>query len=326
MIEYNYQCRNKSLLSHGFTAFFVHPLLKVIPRSLPANYISVISHFAVYLALYFSYVNGRPTVNFVLVSVLILLHLMGDKMDGIRARNTNTASPLGELIDHFFEVFNTGSIVFILFHLFDFSHQWILLFAVISALMVSMAKYYEQYKNGVRIIDRFGLFELKLMVLITILATCFEPVFIFLNQPYLYDYSIVEVGLLLAAAGGSLSFGRSYVRTKHVTYGFWLFIGLLLLVGISSFIVFEASLAAIITLFYGGLYVGNLLSGQLVDGVERSPGLFTPLFLFIHLVTDYFDPQNTFLILMIYLLVNLLITIIRAFKALKMYWHWVNPQ
>ncbi|WP_157493844.1 CDP-alcohol phosphatidyltransferase family protein [Fulvivirga imtechensis] len=296
--------------------------MKAIPEGVPANFISILSHFSVYLALYLSYSGGSAKAGSLLIPSLILLHLIADKMDGIRARNTGTDSPLGELIDHFFEVFNAGAIIFIAFHWFGFAHLWILIVAVSSTLLVSMAKFYEQYKNNIRIIDELGLFELKILLMTAILFSYFPQVYEFLHLNVAKGYSIIESVFMIAILGGLLSFVRTFQRISHATYGFWLFIFLLLVVLATSVLVFDVALASIVILLYGGLYIGNLLIGQLIDGAERSPGLFTPLFLIIHLATGYFNPQNTFLILVIYLLVNLLLAIFRGFRALKGHWQW----
>lgn len=326
MREYNYRCENRSGTQKAFIRMVVSPFLRIVPRFLPANYISILSHFALYLGLYFSYAGGRRSaVDFAVIPMLILIHLIGDKMDGIRARETNTASPLGELIDHFFEAFNTGAFIFIVFHWFDIAHEWVLMLAIGMALLVSMAKFYEQYKNNLRVIDVFGTFELKLITALAILVSFHPSVFQWLNRDIFSGYTIVEQLMILAAAGGIISFVRTVLRIRHITYGFWLFIFLLAVVMVTSTITFDEGLAAIIVLFYGGLYIGNLLSGQLVDGVERSPGLFTPLFLIIHVVTSYFNPFNTFFILMMYLIVNLTLTLIKGFRALKDGWYWHNP-
>lgn len=322
MDGYNYRCRNYSLFTVGFVKGFAQPLLKLLPAGLPANYISIISHFSIYLALYLSYSNGNTKIDSLLIPFLILVHLAADKMDGIRARSTHTASPLGELIDHFFEVFNAGAIIFLAFHWFEITHAWILIAMVSSALMVSMAKFYEQYKNNTRVIDEIGIFEMKILLMAAVLCSYFPQVYEALHLNLTQGYSIVEGVFIVATLGGLLSFVRTFQRINHVTYGFWLFIFLLLVVITTSTWVFDVVLASIVVLLYGGLYIGNLLIGQLVDGVEKSPGLFTPLFLIIHLATGYFNPQNTFLILIIYLLVNLLLAAFRGFRALRSHWQW----
>ena len=93
MKNYTYRQNNKSLLSKGFVSVLT-PLSNVIPAWLPANYLSIVSHLSVYIALYISYANNQlANLGFIIIPVLLLIHLITDKLDGIQARATRTESP-----------------------------------------------------------------------------------------------------------------------------------------------------------------------------------------------------------------------------------------
>lgn len=302
------------------------PLSRAIPAQLPANYLSIVSHLSVYLALYISYTNNQlGNSGFVIIPFLLLIHLITDKLDGVQARATKTASALGEFIDHFFEVFNQGVLVLVLWNLFNIRHDWVIVVVLTVLVLLKMTRYYEQYKANMLVKGAFGAFELKMLLLIVLLVCNSENTFVFINTLEFKGLLLVECALVLIAAGGIVNWILTIMRIPHLTYGYWMFLGFLLLVSGLSFFSLEPLLASVIILFYGGVYIGRLLMAQLIDGVERSPGLFAPIILGISFFTEYLNATNIFFILFIYLFVNLLLLIIKTFRTLKEEWYWVNP-
>lgn len=326
MKNYTYRRKNNSLLSNGFLAL-VKSLSGIIPSWLPANYISIVAHLSIYVALYFSYAPGLPGKStFIVIPFLLLIHMLADKLDGLQARNTKTESALGEFVDHFFEVFNQGALGFIVWSLFDVTHDWIVPVTLSVVVLLKMAKYYEQYKANWLVTDRIGSLELKMLLMLGILLCNSGVILNLVNKPVFLDYSLVEVSLLVVALGTLINWIRTLIRIPHLTYGFWMFTAFLVLVAVVGFISFDPLLASVILLFYGGAYIGKLLMAQLIDGVERSPGLFAPIILLIQMATAYLNSTYAFIVLFIYLLANILLLIIKTFRILKDEWHWVNPK
>ncbi|MTI23992.1 hypothetical protein E1163_03445 [Fulvivirga kasyanovii] len=325
MKNYTYRQNNKSLLSKGFVSMLT-PLSNIVPAGLPANYLSIVSHLSVYIALYISYANNQlANLGFVIIPVLLLVHVITDKLDGIQARATKTESALGEFMDHYFEVFNQGVLVLIVWNLFGIKHDWMVLLVLVVLVLLKMTRFYEQYKANMLVKGAFGAFEIKLLMITVLLLCNSESVYSSINAMEIQGVLLVEWILLLVAAGGILSCVLTIIRVPHLTYGYWMFLGFLLLVSGLSFYSLDSLLAGVIILFYGGVYIGKLLMAQLIDGVERSPGLFAPIILAISFFTEYLHATDIFFILFIYLLVNILLLIIKTFRALKAEWHWVNP-
>lgn len=326
MRTYNYRSESHSALTKGFVRVVVKPLSNFIPQAMPAHFISIITHLVVYLAFYLSYqhdLNGPP--NYFLIAFLLLMHLVGDKLDGMHARKHGSASALGEFIDHYLEVFSQVVMLYTIFNLYHISHAWIIIAVVGLVVLLLATKYYEQFKTGNLVIGKIGAFELKLLFIIVICSSQFEPILELLNQPDLYGYSAIEAMLVLLTLGALVNLIYAVVRIPQITYGFWLFAGLMLVITGLGVMVFDPEKAGLLLLLYGGIYLGKLLTAQLVDGIERSPGFFTPIFLSIQYLTGYFNVRHVFFIISLYLAVNILLLIIRVFKALKDDWHWNNP-
>lgn len=320
MENYTYRFDNRSLLTRGFVTAFVKPLNEVFPGSWRAHYFSVISHFSVYLALYFSYAEVLPySLDLVVIPVLLFLYLLADKLDGFRARANHTDSAIGEFVDHFFDIFNRGSLIYIAVNTFGLSHAWVLIGSITLLALVKAAKYYGQYKTGLFVTDKIGAFELTALLGVLMLLSFYGPVFDFLSRPDISGYTFIEGLLVLCITGGLISCMRALMRIPYITYGFWLFVVLAAVVAGTSITIFSSTAAGVITLLYGGLYSGKLLMGQLTDGIERSPGLFTPLLLLIHAFTHYFNSNYVFFVLALYLLISLLLVIFRTFRFLRKY-------
>ena len=78
-----------------------------------ANYITLLSTSFVIclLVLVFWLPSISPTLAAGLFALLLHNYLVGDHLDGMQAKKTQTSSALGEFLDHYLDVYN-GAIVF----------------------------------------------------------------------------------------------------------------------------------------------------------------------------------------------------------------------
>ncbi|MBL6445190.1 CDP-alcohol phosphatidyltransferase family protein [Fulvivirga sp. 29W222] len=326
MKNYTYRQNDKSLLSKAFVTLLT-PISSLVPPKLPANYLSIISHLSIYVALYVSYANSHlGDAGFIIIPILLLLHLITDKLDGVQARATRTASALGEFMDHYFEIFNQGVLVLVIWNLFSIKHEWIVLLVLTSLVLLKMTRFYEQYKANILVKGVFEAFEFKMLLAVGLLFCNSSSIYTFVETFDFQGLLLVELVLLFVSAGAIINSILTIIRVPHLTYGYWMFMGFLFLVSVLSFYSMDPLLAAIIILFYGGVYIGKLLMAQLVDGVERSPGLFAPIILAVGFFTAYLNVMDIFFILFLYLLVNILLLIIKTFRTLKAEWYWSNPE
>ena len=110
MENYSYSAEDKSLLTPVLYKYFVFPLVRILPESIPANIITIFSNSFVVLSFVAAYLNYiHDTYRFLwLIPIFCWTYIVGDYSDGVQARRTKTGSPLGEYFDHFLDSFVTG--------------------------------------------------------------------------------------------------------------------------------------------------------------------------------------------------------------------------
>ena len=89
---------------NGIMSYYLMPLYnylpQFIPRAISPNVLSFTGLLMSMYAWYLSY-NKNTFINNLLVGLFIFIYMVIDAIDGKYARNTNTSSSLGELVDHF---------------------------------------------------------------------------------------------------------------------------------------------------------------------------------------------------------------------------------
>jgi phosphatidylglycerophosphate synthase len=327
MRDYTYQCKDYSLLTPVFKKYCVTPLIEFVPWGIPANIITIVSNAFFYLALFFSFQTellGKG--NFIIIPVLLMAYLIGDHLDGAQAKRTGTGSALGEFCDHYLDAFNNGILMLIFFNLFGVNN-WILVSSVvILSYLAHVSVFYEQFKTGWLIFEKLGSLEGVLIAAILILASYIDPIFDLMSTEQIFGQTGMELFLILTCFGGLATFVKTVARTPNVRYSLIMFTVLIIVIGIVGGLLFETWTNTVILSLYASLYLGKLMTGHLIDGVERSPGLFTPLFLTVVFFMPDFYSGNTFLVAFIYLAANIIILIYRNFQALGQFWVWVNPK
>jgi ethanolaminephosphotransferase len=118
--------------------------MPLVSSSIPANFITLISNVFVYcsLALAVAYPE-KPTWVFFCIAVMLLIYVVGDHMDGMQAKRTQTSSPLGEFCDHFLDAFNNGLVLILLFLLYDIPISLMVLVLSASYLALNIRSWSE---------------------------------------------------------------------------------------------------------------------------------------------------------------------------------------
>ena len=326
MARYTYKKRGDSLLFPLFQHYLLTPLVSIIPWSVPANFITLLANLFLYLALYFILdISLAGKANFIAIPALLLLYLTSKGLDGAQAHKTKTETPLGEFWSHFLGTFENGILLYIMFVFFQVNNVLLFIIALLFNYLAEMARYYEQYKTGWLVIDRIHSLEKVGFAILLMIISLIKPIYHFLIEDRFSSLSLFELLLALIALLGLVTFIKSITRINNLTYGIWLFVLLLVIVGLFSTFLYSPLGAVIITTLYSCLYIGKLLRARLVDGIERSPGIFTPLFLLIVFFTGDFFDVNTIYIITLYLLVSIVLLAFHASRALKEYWIWTNP-
>ncbi|MDN5204775.1 CDP-alcohol phosphatidyltransferase family protein [Fulvivirgaceae bacterium BMA10] len=301
-------------------------MIKLVPLGIPANIITIISNSFMYLALALAYLYGPSFKwNFVIIPILILLYLIGDHLDGMQAKRTQTGSALGEFCDHFLDTFNNGILLMIIFLLFGITEPTLIALLITISYLAHASIFYEQYKSGWLIFERFGSLEAVFVSLILILSGYFSPLYNFYVSEALSGFSFMEVFMLISAVGAISTYIKTLGRVKRITYAFWLFCLLIVAITFYGSRLLDTDFIFIILTLYSGVYIGNLMRGHLADGIERSPDLFTPMILSVYFFIDKFNQSITQYIIVLYLSIKIILIVYKTFKPLKKYWVWKNP-
>jgi len=318
MRSYEYRCKDYSLLTPLFKQVFVTPLVGLLPVGLPANIITIISNCFFYLAFYLAIDKELlGNLNFIVIPILLLAYLVGNHLDGAQARRTKTESALGEFCDHFPGAFNNGFLIFILFSLFTVTEQWLIGVVLFTSYLAHTVAFYEQFKSGWLIFETLGSLEGTLLSILLIIMAYFTPVYNLYVSTIYSTLSIFDLFLIFTTLGVLLTFIKTIKRVPNVTYGIWLYTVLLAVTTIFGVLMFNALQSTILITLYASWYIGKLKTAHLVDGVERSTGLFTPLLMIVAYFLHSLHADNTFIIVSAYLGINILLLVYRTYSTLK---------
>jgi phosphatidylglycerophosphate synthase len=327
MRPYQYRCNDYSLLTPLFKKWVITPLIKIVPWAIPANIITLISNGFVYIALYLSLNNevaGKYTPLF--IAFCLLLYLVGDHLDGMQAKRTFTGSALGEFCDHYLDAFNNGIVVYTMLVVFNVHQSMIISAVIVISYMAHMAVFYEQFKTGWLTFEKIGSLEGVLMSSVLIGLSFIESFYTFLTTPLFFGLSAAAIIIIGSAIGALSTFIQTYIRTPDVTAGYWIFIGLLITMGLTgSAILSDLQLFTVLTL-YASLYIGKLMYGHLIDGLESQSDWIVPLALTFYAIFGLNNPEYIFWIGSAYLAARIITLIVKTFSILGIYWVWQNAR
>jgi phosphatidylglycerophosphate synthase len=327
MRQYQYRSNDKSFLTPAFKQWIVAPLITYVPWAIPANIITFLSNGFVYLALYLT-LRGEPVIDSITrlcIAICLLLYLIGDHLDGMQAKRTGTGSALGEFCDHYLDAFNNGIIVFIMLCVFQISSPYIICFTLVASYLAHLSVFYEQLKTGWLTFEKIGSLEGVLFALVAISLSSMPIVDEYLLRKVIFETSVYDLLMLTSSVGACLTFYTTYKRTPQVKYGFWFFAILLMVLAALSMAQFSNTQVFVIITLYASLYIGRIMRGHLIDGVERSSDLIAPLLLTATFFVSYRAPLDySFFVISSYLTVCIIYLIVKTFSVLKTYWVWRN--
>ena len=327
MRPYQYRCKDYSLVTPLFKQWIITPLIKFVPWAIPANIITLISNCFVYLALYIS-LNPDVTGKYspLIIAACLILYLIGDHLDGMQAKRTGTGSALGEFCDHYLDAFNNGIIVYTMLVVFNVQQPVIVSSVIAISYMAHMAVFYEQFKTGWLTFEKIGSLEGVLLSSILIGLSFVDSFYALMTTPVFAGFSFAGIFIIGSAFGALSTFIQTFVRTPDVKTGYWIFIVMLAILAIAGiFTLSNLQLFAVLTL-YASLYIGKLMYGHLIDGIESQPDWIMPAALMFYAVFRLNNPDYIFWIGSAYLAARIMTLIVKTFSVLGIYWVWQNAR
>ena len=325
MRPYQYRCKDYSLLTPPFKQWVITPLIKIVPWAIPANIITLISNCFVYIGLFLSLnpdITGRYTP--IVIAACLIIYLIGDHLDGMQAKRTGTGSALGEFCDHYLDAFNNGIIVYTMLVVFKIQQPLIISSAIAVSYMAHMAVFYEQFKTGWLTFEKIGSLEGVLLSSVLIGLSFIDSFYTFMTVPVFAGFSVAAIFIIGSVIGAFSTFIQTFVRTPDVKSGYWIFIILLMsLAMVGLFTLSALQLFTVLTL-YASLYIGKLMHGHLIDGIESQPDWIMPVALTLYATFRLNNPDYIFWIGSAYLAARIMTLIVKTFSVLGVYWVWQN--
>jgi len=211
--NYEYKCIDESILTPAFRKHITEPVLRLIPIGINPNLITVISFIFSLLALFISYNYPSGMLVNTTIAILIFLYLLFDHLDGMQAKRKGGGSPLGEFLDHFFDVIINGVIVFTLYFLFDFS-QLVLIITLVSGYIVQATVFLEQRQSGWLRFGKIEAVEAVVLLCFLILLSGFDGIRNMLVQNLYFELRLIDWLLIIPSVTGLKVIVESFGRIK----------------------------------------------------------------------------------------------------------------
>ena len=328
MENYSYSAEDKSLLTPLIYKYFVFPLVKILPESIPANIITIFSNSFVVLSFVVAYLNYlHGTYRFLwLIPIFCWTYIVGDYSDGVQARRTKTGSPLGEYFDHFLDSFVTGLLTGILMLCFRVTNP-ILLFCVYQFLYLGqIGTFWGRFKDGVMKFSTFSTSEGTMVIAIMAALASFS----FMRESSLknvfFTFSIPYIIMFMGFGAAWLTGLIAIFKTKKISIRlvlhlfFSAFIGAVLVWKVQA----PIFMLTLIITFYNVLFIQSVLSATAEKVKESLPDLPVPLSCLLYFIfLEYSIIIGTAQI--VYLLIRIIIRFLIFFKKYRHCWYWKNP-
>lgn len=287
-IEYRYQCEDRSIVTPYFVRYWARPLMRVMPRWISANAVSVISSLFMYLGLWIAVLSPFPhQLKFLLSALCIFVYVTGDHLDGMQARRLGTnGTPRGEYVDHALDMVNTGIQATMLLTLFQVRQPLLAGLVLGCAYFQHVSIFYEQYRTNWLRFEPIGPVEAILTAIASLVLASWQPIFAVVTQPMVVGFSPAELLFLFAVLCNLHSAQVIFRRLGEMSWQVVLFgIGLIFLL---FWLLLDRSLPyfLLITTLYAAGMVANYLQGHLVDGRERFSSLAPAMLLLMKIVDE----------------------------------------
>ena len=166
MSPYKYRCIDESILLPFLKKYVYSVLHRCIPYGVPANYLTLVSIIVIWSCfLYLIGVNTPYDADIIIVFFAITIYVIFDHFDGLQAKKTGTGSPLGEILDHYSDVFNGSIILYLFFRILQIELGCIFYLVIWANLVAFTVTYLEQSIRKELYFGKIGSLEGVLLIL-----------------------------------------------------------------------------------------------------------------------------------------------------------------
>jgi phosphatidylglycerophosphate synthase len=332
--KYTYNCVDDSILLPHFKKYYVSLYFRLVPRGLTANLITLLSTGFIFFLLYIVHLPQQLSSGAMAGIIAFCLHnyLVGDHLDGMQAKETQTSSPLGEFLDHYLDVYN-GAIVFFVLAIFlrpipdDIFYVLLVLNCIAFA-----ATMMEELERGELYFGKIGTLEAVVLLFAFFISWMAPPIREFWQKELLWGYSLYWLVIVLFGLGLVFTLVDIFKRLGRIPAPFALYFISLVLLSVFLYLGKQDRLAGwLVLVLYSGEYIGKIMNSYFQAGKHRLPDLVVPVItgcligLVVFQVTDLFLFSWLNWFLFAYLVFKVVWIFTTTFYELKAHWHWWNP-
>lgn len=330
---YRYSCDDRSLLLSPLKTWVVQPLFRFVPGWLPANLITLLSACCVYLAFVLALVWKTPSPwLFAVIGLLIFAYTVGDHLDGMQAKTTQTGSALGEFLDHHSDVYNTSLLLFMLWHLFSIENTVLLVGILFGPQLAQATIYYEQYHTRHLQFESLSSLEGLFLIMAVCFACVYPPVYLWLKTPVVGVFSPILFLLLFSSVAAVVTACSCMWRLGRWHTPWIMYLGTHVCLAVVGAKFLSPWPLLVLMMLHNTNTIGRWMRGHLVDQKLRYPDLIAPVALCILTVlsiASWVVPSTHVVLsttIILYLALDNIRHIVGVFRALQQYWFWVNPK
>ena len=328
MSPYQYRCIDESILLPFLKKYVFSLLHRCIPYGVPANYLTLVSIIVIWSCfLYLIGVKTPDDTDIIIVFFAITIYVIFDHFDGLQAKKTGTGSPLGEILDHYSDVFNGSIILYFFFRILQIELDWIFYLVIWANLLAFTVTYLEQSIRKELYFGKIGSLEGVILILFILVSLMTSQGKYFWLKNKFFDiplHVLLVIGLIL---GVIYTVVGSIRRLQHIpkTFIHYFITGALI-----CFICFYYQINWYISFLVINVYSADLIlksmKFHLLDAEIPKPDLIVYM-LFLFLIFQYifeYEIQIVFLLYGLAVTTKLLWEIYQIFYKLRTYWIWWN--
>ena len=328
MIPYQYRCTDDSILLSFLKNNIFSVLHRGIPYGVPANYLTLVSILVIWSC--FFYFIGIETPNngdIIIAFFAIMIYVIFDHFDGLQAKITKTSSPLGEILDHYSDVFNGSLILYIFFRILQIELDWVFYLSIWANLIAFTLTYLEQSIKKELYFGKIGSLEGLVLIQIIILSFMTSQGKIFWLEYTINDIHVHNFLLLVLILGVLYTVANSFIRLQQIPKSFIHYVvnGFILLF-LCVFYQINWYFSFLIINVYSADLILKSMNFHLLDAEPPKPDLIVYvlyLFLFFQLFFEY-ELYFCFQVYGMIVMLKILWSLFHIFAKLRNYWIWWN--
>ena len=326
---------DRSILRPYLNHYFLF-LFKLVPRRLPANFITLITWGFMWIMLFFSsHADAYPVEVLVLISlVCIHFYTVGDHLDGMQAIATRTTSPLGGFFDHYCDVYSGAIMVITFFQLMGSVSAPVLYGVLWLYLMAFNTTYVEELEKKELHFGSVGSLEGIVILFLFFASLLFSPIRNFWMAEIIEGYPNYWVIILLGIFGFSGTTLSIIKRMGSVPRQLTVFLicSFSLTIFLSTQNIITEVQGWLILTLYGTGYLGSVMRSQMLSEKHHYPDLMASVAIFIIWPVVYIKvfPEQILKgltdLFLIYLIIYVLLILLRILSQFRDHWLWINPR